>query len=83
MAHGDGLTQAQLALACKLSVDKIQDAETGFAAKATTAPRIVVVPGDHGLAKAKGDDSETDENIDLCAAAAVLWAKRLAPVADR
>jgi uncharacterized protein len=47
-----------------------------FAAKASTPFRAVVVPGDHSLSKAKGDESETDENVGLCAAAAVLWARR-------
>jgi predicted alpha/beta-hydrolase family hydrolase len=47
-----------------------------FAAKSATPFRVVVVPGDHSLAKAKGDESETDENVGLCAAAAVLWARR-------
>lgn len=49
-----------------------------FAARCKAPPRVVVVPGDHGLAKAKGDESETDDNVALCAAAAVLWARRLA-----
>jgi predicted alpha/beta-hydrolase family hydrolase len=47
-----------------------------YAAKAQTPFRVVVVPGDHSLAKAKGDESETEENVGLCASAAVLWARR-------
>jgi predicted alpha/beta-hydrolase family hydrolase len=51
-----------------------------LAEKATSPPRIVVVPGDHGLAKARGDDSETEDNVGLAVAAVVLWARRLAGV---
>ena len=47
-----------------------------YAARAQTPFRVVVVPGDHSLAKAKGDESETEDNVGLCAAAAVLWARR-------
>jgi predicted alpha/beta-hydrolase family hydrolase len=49
-----------------------------LAEKATVAPRIVVVPGDHGLSKARGDDSETDDNVALAVSAIVLWARRMA-----
>ena len=47
-----------------------------LASKSDSPPRIVVVPGDHGLSKARGDDSETDENVALSTAAVVLWARR-------
>jgi predicted alpha/beta-hydrolase family hydrolase len=49
-----------------------------FAAKCDAKPRIVVVPGDHGLSKGNGDESETEENVALGAAAAALWARRFA-----
>jgi len=48
-----------------------------LADKATVAPRIVVVPGDHGLSKARDDNSETDDNVALAVSAVVLWARRM------
>jgi dienelactone hydrolase len=49
-----------------------------LAEKASPPPRIVVVPGDHGFAKARGDDSQSGDNIGLAVAATVLWARRIA-----
>lgn len=48
------------------------------AAKCKAPPRLVVVPGDHSLARSREDDSETAENVDLAVRALVVWAKRFA-----
>jgi predicted alpha/beta-hydrolase family hydrolase len=48
------------------------------ASKCDIPPRVVVVPGDHGLAKSKDDPKETDANTALAAAATSLWALRFA-----
>jgi predicted alpha/beta-hydrolase family hydrolase len=45
-------------------------------ASSKVPPRVVVVPGDHGLARSKDDRSETDDNVGLAVAAVVLWTRR-------
>jgi predicted alpha/beta-hydrolase family hydrolase len=47
-----------------------------LAGEARTAPSVVVVPGDHGLAGPGRVEAETAENVDLAARALVLWARR-------
>lgn len=82
---GEALEQASALVDCPypaLVVNGADDTMTvphvmyEVAAKCRTAPQIVYVPGNHGLAPASKDAAETAENCDLAAHALALWAKR-------
>ncbi len=60
--------------------DPMSDLATLYrlAASAKTAPRIVIVPGDHGFETKPGDHPSAKPSVELAAQALATWARRFA-----